>query len=393
MDTKDKITFSKRNKGFVVVWFVMLLPVVLLFAAMAMDFSYMYVAKGQLQNAADSAALAGAARLIRNDNAPPTFDDMTGARNRAVQFALTNRAARQNVVIDKNSDITFGYWGNHFTPNGTPVNAVQVRAARDTASAGGQVPIVFGRYFGWDKMGAVAVATAAIPVRATGPITMCYQFCEAGTTYPAMKNYTTLASPPLVLDTTQSGTPKCTDSDPVACTRKFAWTSYYSNVSSSDGLKSLVCDQNSTSLPVCGSSIYATMGNDVPPLRALEAQMYNSSFDSGNKDYVAKGIDTTGWWLIVPITKLCPPGKQGGGDPKEVSRYTKIHVLYIFSSGGGNVSSPCLDKSAPANVRNKIENKYGISIPNNSIVIDKVSCADCSSGVFFTGLRPVLVLE
>jgi uncharacterized protein (UPF0333 family) len=48
MDTNDKITSTKKNKGFVVVWFVVLFPVVLLFAAMAMDFSYMYVAKGQL---------------------------------------------------------------------------------------------------------------------------------------------------------------------------------------------------------------------------------------------------------------------------------------------------------------------------------------------------------
>jgi len=371
-----------------------MIPVILLLAAIGVDFAYMYVTKGQLQNAADSAALAGAARLIRDDNQPTTFADMTGARNKAVQFALANKAAGLNVAINKDTDITFGYWSNGYAVNGSPTNAIQVRAARDAASAGGQVPIIFGKYFGWDKMGAAAVATAAIPVRSTGPITMCYQFCEAGTTYPAMKNYTTSALPPLVLDTTQSGSPpKCNDSEPVACTKKFAWTSYYSNQSSSSDLEKLVCNQNLISLPVCGSSIYSTMGNDVPPLRALEAQMYNLGYDSGNKDFVAKGLDTIGWWLIVPITKLCPPGKQGGGDPKEVSRYAKLHILYIYTSGGGGVSSPCLNRSAPSNVRTKIQNKYGISIPNNSIVIDKVSCADCSSGVFFSGLRPVLVHE
>jgi Flp pilus assembly protein TadG len=404
MDTNNQMIARGNQKGIVLIWFVMLIPVVLLFTAIAVDFTYMYVVKGQLQNAADSAALAGAAKLIRDDDALPTSADITAARDAAAAFALTNKAAGQNVVINKDTDITFGYWDVHYTtPSVTYVNttqvinAIQVTASRDTASASGQVPILFGKYFGWDKMGAAAKATAAIPVRATGPLTMCYKFCQSGTAYPSMKNYTTSASPPIVLDTTQSGTPKCSDSvvDVDGCLNKFAWTSYASNVSSSSGLRTLVCNQNLISLPTCGTSIFATMGNDVPPLRSLEAQMYNPYFDSGNKDRVVRsGLDTTGWWLIVPITKLCPPGKQGGGsDPKEVSGYAKIHILYIYSSGGGNVSPPCLDYSAPSSVRAQIQNKYGISIANNSIVIDKISCADCASGVFFAGRRPVLVSE
>jgi Flp pilus assembly protein TadG len=407
MDTNGQIASLGSKKGFVLIWFVMLIPVVLLFTAIAVDFTYMYVVKGQLQNAADSAALAGAAKLIRDDNAVPTPADITAARDAAVAFALTNKAAGQNVVINKDTDITFGYWDVHYTtPSVTYVNttqvinAIQVRAARDTASASGQVPILFGKYFGWDKMGAAAVATAAIPVRSTGPITMCFKFCQPGTAYPSMVNYTSLSDSslkPIVVDTTQSGTPKCSDSvvDVNGCLNKFAWTSYASNVSSSSDLQSLVCNQNLISLPTCGTSIYATMGNDVPPLRSLEAQMYNPYFDSGNKDRVVRGgLDTTGWWLIVPITKICPPGKQGGAsDPREVSGYAKVHILYIYSSGGGNVKAPCLDYSAPASLRNTIQNKYGISIANNSIVIDKISCADCASGSFFPGRRPVLVTE
>jgi len=388
MDTDDKIASLENRKGFAVIWLVAMIPVILLLAAVAVDFAYMYVAKGQLQNAADAAALAGAARLIRDDDQPPTFADMTGARNSAVQFAFANKAATQSVVIDKNTDITFGFWNVHYTVDGSPKNAIQVRASRNASSAGGQVPIAFGKYFGWGSMGTSAVATAAIPARATSSIALCPDFCRGGVSANVLKNYTTAAAPPISLDTGPS-TPSV---------NIYAWTSYNSNVSSATDIRDIVCAQTAISQTSCYGTIYSTMGTQASTLCNLEAQMYNPYFDSSNKDYVAKGLDTIGWWLIVPITDSCPPGAQGNNwDPKPVIGYAKVHVLAICTNGcgSGSIKSPCTNYSAPASVCNRIESKYGF--PNNSlkntIVIDKLWCVDCASGAFFSGRRAVLVSE
>jgi uncharacterized protein (UPF0333 family) len=403
VDTDDKITSAKKNKGFVVVWFVVLLPVVLLFAAMAMDFSYMYVAKGQLQNAADAAALAGAAILI--DGNDSTYQTL--ARTEAVAFAQKNKAAKLDVVIasvdgekefTSSNDIRFGYWtaDGTFDKNGTYINAIQVRTRRsDTATPNSpqrQVPIIFGKYFGWDRMSTAAVATAAIPARATSSIALCPDFCQGGVSANVMKNYTTLSGStrPILMDTGPS-----TPSNNI-----YAWTSYDSNVTSTSDVRDLICSQDSISRTACGDTIYSSMGNQASSLCNLEAQMYNPYFDAGNKEIVAisGGVSTTAWWMVVPITESCPPGAQGNAwDPKPVIGYAKIRTLAICTTGcgSGSIKTPCSSAySAPGNVCNLIKSKYGFSASqiHNKMIIDKFQCVDCgSSGSLFPGLRPVLV--
>lgn len=388
MDADGKMIVFCNNRGFALIWLALLIPVVLLFAAMAVDFSYMYVTKGQLQNAADSAALAGAARLIRDDGLAPTFNDMTGARNSAVTFARANAAAGLNVVIDKNNDISFGFWDVHYTVNGTPLNAIEVRAARDSNSASGLVTIRFGRFFGWDRMAAGARAIAAIPARATSAIAMCPDFCHGPVSANVLQNYTTASSPPLLMNTGPS-----TPSPNI-----YAWTSYTSNVTSSSDVRDLICNQSAISQTSCNGMIYSSMGTQASSLCNLEAQMYNPGFDSDNKDYVAKGINTTGWWLVVPITQSCPPGAQGNAwDPKAVIGYAKVHILAICTNGcgSGSIKAPCTNYSAPSGACNRIETKYGFghNALHNVMVIDKLWCVDCASSKFFGGRRPILVSE
>lgn len=404
MDTDSTIASPGRgNRGFVVVWFVALLPVVLLFAAMAMDFSYMYVAKGQLQNAADAAALAGAAILA--DGNDSTYQAL--ARTEAVTFAQKNKAAKLDVIIASvngekeftvSNDIRFGYWTSDgtFDKNGAYINAIQVRARRnDTANPGSpqrQVPIMFGRYFGWDKMSASAVATAAIPARATSSIALCPDFCVGGVSANVMRNYTSQSGStrPILMDTGPS-----TPSNNI-----YAWTSYDSNVTSTTDVRDLICNQDSISQTACGRSIYSSMGNQASSLCNLESQMYNPYFDAGNKETVgiSSGVTTTAWWLVVPITQSCPPGAQGNAwDPKPVIGYARVRVLAICTTGcgSGSIKAPCSSAySAPSSVCNLIRSKFGFSASeiHNKMIIDKFQCVDCaSSGSSFPGLRPVLV--
>lgn len=147
---------------------------------LVIDIGYMYVAKGQLQHAADAGALAGAAILKPSD--PSTIPL---AKQAARQFAECNNVAdcrpftngvaldiSKNEMIDaKNgNDITVGYWdGTTYSdgptyitspPTPTMPNAIKVRARRTANSPLNQVNIFFSKLFGWDKMSAAAEAIA-----------------------------------------------------------------------------------------------------------------------------------------------------------------------------------------------------------------------------------------
>ena len=177
-----------NNKGIAIIYLAITMVVLVAFVGLAVDVGYMYVAKGQLQNAADAAALAAAAKLQ-----DPNSFTQTAARDEAVAFAQKNTAAGDpvNVATDgsnalsdstttNGNDITFGNWDTTLTPNylagRTPVNAVQVRTRRtvsDDASPQKQVAIFFARVLrainmpGWTKMGSAAEAVACKFFRAS----------------------------------------------------------------------------------------------------------------------------------------------------------------------------------------------------------------------------------
>ena len=94
----SNIKFSIRgsNRGIAVVYIALMLLVLLAFVGLAIDIGYMYVAKSQLQNAADAAALAGANLLDGTISSAQ-------ARQEAQKFAALNKTTGQNITIDLNS--------------------------------------------------------------------------------------------------------------------------------------------------------------------------------------------------------------------------------------------------------------------------------------------------
>jgi len=125
----------KRNQGIATVYVALLLVALLAFVGLAIDLGYMYLTKTQLQNAADSAALAGASILISSGAITNLSDQrITDAKNEAINFALQNKAAGDNIVIlsdgtntlSDTNDVTVGFWdGSNYTPNTTPVNCTK----------------------------------------------------------------------------------------------------------------------------------------------------------------------------------------------------------------------------------------------------------------------------
>jgi hypothetical protein len=199
----------RENKGVITILVAgILVPFILLFLVVGADFAYMYYVRGELQNAADSAALAGAAKLtgakdeVLDPIAKKYHYEQPEARLTAWQFACKNKAAHDPVFLvisgpdcnnpsgdlnksnSADGDIVVGYWKvtpfacastgqtEKFCPangsTGFPINAVKVvtRRTGDAAQSGikignNPVGLLFGKLVNWPFMSAKASAIAS----------------------------------------------------------------------------------------------------------------------------------------------------------------------------------------------------------------------------------------
>jgi hypothetical protein len=152
--------------------------------AFAIDLSYWAVVHTEAQTAADSAALAGAAKLFDPDTLSSGLingalinlqngADVENAREEAQFYASLNKAGGLNLEL-KNSDIDIGYLADpsdhdSFNDSGEldysgwparPYNAVRVRIHRDAVHSGGSLQPFFSRVIGGGEMEVLATATA-----------------------------------------------------------------------------------------------------------------------------------------------------------------------------------------------------------------------------------------
>jgi hypothetical protein len=137
-----------KRRGMANIWVAVLGMVIIGLVGLACDVAYLYMTAHQLQNAADAASLAGAAQM-RNGDAV--------VRQKAIDVALANKAAREPVQLDANvdnlpdGDVVLGSWdleAHTFTPEAAGANAVRVVARRTQGSLAGPLSIVFGHVFG-----------------------------------------------------------------------------------------------------------------------------------------------------------------------------------------------------------------------------------------------------
>ncbi len=156
---------------------VILLVFVLGIVALAVDVGYLQVAKVQLQQSADAAALAAVSELVDNEalsTTPDLTDEIASARNLAVEYAGANKVGQSKPLVDPNvsndpsGEVVIGYLPNPSNPSATMdlsqrqrFNAVRVTVQR-TASRNGEVGMHFPRIFGIESEPVQATATAAV---------------------------------------------------------------------------------------------------------------------------------------------------------------------------------------------------------------------------------------
>jgi Flp pilus assembly protein TadG len=146
-------TVRRDERGTVLVVVAMSTLFLVGLASFAVDVSYYYVLRNQLQIAADSAALSAL-------NALP---NATSARAAARDYATKNMPAAINGTVMTDGDVLVGNWNvttRSFVNGATPFNAVRVTANRATAN-GNAAPTFFANVLGFSKLDLKAHATAA----------------------------------------------------------------------------------------------------------------------------------------------------------------------------------------------------------------------------------------
>ena len=319
----------REERGNVLVFVTIALIALFGFAAWSTETGQAWMARGQLQAASDSAALAGAGELlVPNANQPAKPAAAIAA---AQAFGLQNKSL--GVAIDiPAGDIETGGWNMQtrtFTPLPGSTNPQEVRAVRllgrrdDTAN--GPIPTVLGRIMGVDSIAVSTEATAYIgwaglmpPGTALLPIALdCCKITGAS----CDQNYCqyVAANPPnpcpLSAATDHPGKiVSCLEFQSTG-TQNACWTELDSTSSgvSTAGLEDIIKDGNPT--PAGEDPIYVDNGTKNAVLQDIRNKflgLQSYSGDPGGKD--TNGNGTIDSWLVpLPIVQCQNPGAGCAG--------------------------------------------------------------------------------
>ena len=153
----------KSQRGVVSLLFSLLLPLLLGFAAFAVDLPYFLATRAQMRTTADAAALAGGRYL--GEGGQPNWD---------VAIAQARAMLNSNLVVGKaltEATILAGYWdtsGNHLglqalpmTPASTDVPAIQVSLSFQAGQNNGELKTVFANFLGINSLPITVRSVAA----------------------------------------------------------------------------------------------------------------------------------------------------------------------------------------------------------------------------------------
>jgi Flp pilus assembly protein TadG len=155
----------RQPRGQALVTMALALLVILGFAGLAVDVGMVWLAKNEVQNAADAAALAGASKFYENYNATPQWSSAEALATSAIGY---NKSLNQALT---DGSVTSGYWnlnGSSTTlqsktksPLATgDVPAVRVQISKRPGSNGGSVALLLAPMLGIQSLRLTATATA-----------------------------------------------------------------------------------------------------------------------------------------------------------------------------------------------------------------------------------------
>ncbi len=167
---KGDLSFRRDQSGSVTVMAALALFVLLGFAGLALDVGHIMVVRNELQNAADTTALAGALYLYpKTPPSSPQPPEWTTAKLQALSFIGYNKSDGAALT---DAAVTTGYWnlartpsalqGTGITPGPDDCAAVQVTVSRSGGQNGGPMHNWFGLFTGSQTSDVSAMATAVM---------------------------------------------------------------------------------------------------------------------------------------------------------------------------------------------------------------------------------------
>ncbi len=310
----------------------------------------MYFVKDELQVAADASALAGAPLL-----GDPNELQQSAARAESISFALKNKAAGVQVevvtdnsnVLSNANDITVGFFNpatRVYTPNTTPVNAIEVRPQRTGGITGNRGPfgLFWGKVFGWRFMSAEARAVATSLPLATPGIALCVKSC-----------------PPPTGDL-QLPTTLILQKDPksIPINDGMSWTNFgQGNTPVGNGslVDQLIFGQIQAPPDLCGTppgpqGICISTNNGIGVVvKDLQTVFQDKTLFAQDKDFDKAG-NVLAWRVAVPIVTICstggldcPPGGQGTSEPSHITQLAIMEITSVITGATSGITIDRLD--------------------------------------------------
>ncbi len=328
---KNTVTGIVQNEnGISIILVTVSLLFFLVFFLVFIDIAFVHYTRGQLQNAADAAALAGASQ-ITDPNDTNQFD----ARVEAQTFAQANIVAGAAINLDSDNtnslsdanDITVGFWdqtARTYTPGATPVNALEARPRRSSSSPEGNLPLTFGKIINAVAVGLNEKAIAQRIARAAAPLSICLDTCS-------------LVIPPGGLMLYWGPEAQHPDNEAIA------WTVFddAAQPTQPDELAEFMCGK---SINACGLTVFSNNGVISNAMSELRCALKNPDYDSSKKTCTGPtpgcgndpGESVIDWKVLVPVFEPagCPPGDQPY--PYDIVSYAEITIDEVFAKGNSN---------------------------------------------------------
>ncbi len=149
----------ESRRAAILTLFVLILPVLLVVLGFSVDMAYMQLVQTEMRLASDNVARVAADNLSRFEN---ESEAIRAAKDVAAQFTVAGKPLRLNSNDFDFGRATSGTNGAFtFDTNGSPPNAVQVNAVRNSSNPDGTVPLFFSRLVGSPDYAPQVSATAS----------------------------------------------------------------------------------------------------------------------------------------------------------------------------------------------------------------------------------------
>lgn len=303
-----------RQRGAVAIWFALLLPVLLGFAALAVDLARIHLVKVELQKAADAAALGGARSLSEKPLPTGQPYNWPAAAAKALDVALHNYANGDSIKV---ATIDTGYWNipsrswkGAVAPSTGDVPAVRATIAISEGQNNGPLHLFFAPFLGFDESNvqATSIAVIAPPGGGTGMFPMAINktmfdlFWDSTNNIPKLDSTGKLYE--IKLSSVYSGN-----------ITSGQWTSFQTDKDDVPTVRDLIRDGNTTSVSI-GDLIWIEPG--------VKSTIYNTK--EGNKNTPLSEL--IGKDVAVPVVNVVETHAQ-----EQVVAIAGYHIQSVYQNG------------------------------------------------------------